>query len=719
MLFDRYRKKPNTPNDKKKSSLANSFLKRFPISLTSSKKLKKQDENVNVINQPRPSVSLPNITTIEIHADSPIIAPKAPLQSDHSSPHITPSAPHKEIASEARQRKRHSAEQRKRRHHLVSMQDVHRHSFTFGHFPSNKSNKLTMAELCLTAAQLAKLDKLVGLQDNTEALLAQLGTTQPPLLVPHRSISHQHLQIPLQQPHQKLNRTHSESHAKTMEREADPIEPDELIELLTAEQQNQGPLVTLIDVRNIVEYQKCRIRGSLNVNLPSLLIKRYQRGTVSNFNLENFITTPEGRDMYLSKKQQASSPKFSTILEQKAMEAEQKKKSKPIWVVYDYEMSEDDQTSQAWTLLNVLERLIGADKKNPGKVYYLCGGFQSFLQYQEWLESSQWQQSSLPPNIFSTNSAGTTNTITTTTTKQNNIPRRSISYTIGESKTDLHKRTSLFSLDTQAARVNNANALARRAKRRSHQQAQDTASFQHHAVIHANTTSTATGTHLNNNMAVPSSNNPLLNRVAEDDEVMTADCSPRTESDFGFVISEIIPGFLFVGPEIETSEQADQLIQERQIKRVLNMAEECQDEGLSQRSVRYHKIAARDTLEMKNIELVMMEAVHFIEEAKKNHEPIYVHCKAGKSRSITAILAYLVTSERWTLKRAYRHVIKARPNMSPNIGFISELMKMEAQVHGRVSSFLESDWQSTSLPSPDYANELFQLEKAWQTAAQV
>lgn len=54
--------------------------------------------------------------------------------------------------------------------------------------------------------------------------------------------------------------------------------------------------------------------------------------------------------------------------------------------------------------------------------------------------------------------------------------------------------------------------------------------------------------------------------------------------------------------------------------------------------------------------------------------------------------------------------------MSPNIGFISELMKMEGKVHGRVSSFLESDWQTTSLPSPEYANELNQLEKAWRIA---
>ncbi|KAI8638803.1 hypothetical protein BD408DRAFT_422450 [Parasitella parasitica] len=696
MLFDRYRGKPASTNDKKKSSLAKSILKRFPINLTSSKKWKKQDETVNIVNQPRPSMSLPNIATLEL-SEPPF--PQYPV-----SPPSLP-APQKDSVYMARQRKRHSAEHRKRHHHLVSAQDVNRHSFTFGHFPSDKPNNITTAELCLTAVQLAKLDKLIGLEDNTKALLAQLGTAQPPLLVPHRSISHQHLQAPPKKPHQKLNRTHSESHFKAMERRADPIEPNELIELLTAEQLGQGYLVTLIDVRNIMEYQKCHIRGSLNVNLPSLLIKRYQRGSVANFNLQNFITTPEGRDIYLSKKQHLTQ-KFSTVLEQKAVEAEQKKKKKKtVWIVYDDEMSEDDQTSQAWTLLNVLERHIGTDQKNPGKLYYLVGGFQSFLQHENWLEIPQSQQSSLPSNMPLSSSAGAANT------KQNIIPKRSISYTIGESKIDFNRRTSLFSLDTQAARVNNANALARRAERRSQHQPQDTASIPPAATAVSSDNPTA------NDCAL--SNNALLNRVTEDDEVMTADFSPLTESDFGFNISEIIPSFLFVGPEIETTEQAKQLIQERRIKRVLNMAEECQDEGLSSYTVHYHKIAARDTLEMKNIELVMMEAVQFIEEAKKNHEPIYVHCKAGKSRSITAILAYLVTSERWTLKKAYRHVIRARPNMSPNIGFISELVKMESQVHGRASSFLESDWQSTSLPSPEYANELFQLEKAWRAAAHV
>ncbi|OAD79935.1 hypothetical protein PHYBLDRAFT_106306, partial [Phycomyces blakesleeanus NRRL 1555(-)] len=105
-----------------------------------------------------------------------------------------------------------------------------------------------------------------------------------------------------------------------------------------------------------------------------------------------------------------------------------------------------------------------------------------------------------------------------------------------------------------------------------------------------------------------------------------------------------------------------------------------------------------------------------LEDAKRHHDPIYVHCKAGKSRSVTAILAYLISSERWTLKQAYCHVIKARPNMSPNIGFIAELMKMEGKVHGRVSSFMETDWQSTAHASAAFTYEIDQLQLAWQNS---
>ncbi|KAL0094946.1 hypothetical protein F4703DRAFT_1728267 [Phycomyces blakesleeanus] len=497
---------------------------------------------------------------------------------------------------------------------------------------------------------------------------------------PQRSVSHQ---IP-SQPKQCVAPAHSFSTSSLRTKKEQeppagtPLKPDMLSTMLEMKQQN----MVLIDVRNLMDYQAKRISTSLNVNLPSLLIKRYQRGAVSNFNIENFITTAEGRERYTTKKRNSR-----TISE--------KTDATTVWVVYDEEMNETSRTSQAWTLLNVLERAMGTKDNH---VYYLSGGFKAF-------ESEAFDKHMTYGLDEDEGEKGTIGESEKNSSMGSALPpRRSLSCTTGSAssdKTGLQRRTSLFSLDTQAARVSNANALARRANKRSQ----------------------ALSISLDSsNVALPGiPSTPLpgqLTQVMEDEEagLMTADVSPRTEADFGFVISEIIPGFLYVGPEIETVEQADQL-ENRQIRRVLNMAEECNDNvaSLHERVV-YHKISARDTVEMKNVDWVMMEAVCFIEDAKRHHDPIYVHCKAGKSRSVTAILAYLISSERWTLKQAYCHVIKARPNMSPNIGFIAELMKMEGKVHGRVSSFMETDWQSTAHASAAFTYEIDQLQLAWQNS---
>jgi len=59
-----------------------------------------------------------------------------------------------------------------------------------------------------------------------------------------------------------------------------------------------------------------------------------------------------------------------------------------------------------------------------------------------------------------------------------------------------------------------------------------------------------------------------------------------------------------------------------------------------------------------------------------------VHCKAGKSRSVTAVMAYLIHANHWTLSRAYAFVLERRKGISPNIGFVSELMTFEEQALG-------------------------------------
>ena len=91
---------------------------------------------------------------------------------------------------------------------------------------------------------------------------------------------------------------------------------------------------------------------------------------------------------------------------------------------------------------------------------------------------------------------------------------------------------------------------------------------------------------------------------------MDEDASPAPE----FVISTILPGFLFLGPEIVLPEQAAQL-EERGVKRILNIAIECDDDqglNLRQRFEKYIRIPMRDTVEEANVAKRMREVCDFL-----------------------------------------------------------------------------------------------------------
>lgn len=63
-----------------------------------------------------------------------------------------------------------------------------------------------------------------------------------------------------------------------------------------------------------------------------------------------------------------------------------------------------------------------------------------------------------------------------------------------------------------------------------------------------------------------------------------------------------------------------------------------------------------------------------------------MHCKAGKSRSVTVVLGYLIHANAWTLKASYAYVAERRKGISPNIGFVAELMQFEESELGLKNS---------------------------------
>uniref|UniRef100_A0A0W0FDS8 Rhodanese domain-containing protein n=1 Tax=Moniliophthora roreri TaxID=221103 RepID=A0A0W0FDS8_MONRR len=103
-----------------------------------------------------------------------------------------------------------------------------------------------------------------------------------------------------------------------------------------------------------------------------------------------------------------------------------------------------------------------------------------------------------------------------------------------------------------------------------------------------------------------------------------------------FLVSTILPGFLYLGPEPTTREHVDEL-QSKGVKRILNLAEECSENdhglGLRKKFEKYIKIGMRDTVEEEGV--------------------------AKGVREVCVVLG-----------------------ISPNIGFVSELMNFEEEELG-------------------------------------
>lgn len=54
-----------------------------------------------------------------------------------------------------------------------------------------------------------------------------------------------------------------------------------------------------------------------------------------------------------------------------------------------------------------------------------------------------------------------------------------------------------------------------------------------------------------------------------------------------------------------------------------------------------------------------------------------VHCRGGRSRSATIVIAYLMRTFNWSLQQAYDFVQARNPKISPNLGFMGQLINFE------------------------------------------
>jgi protein-tyrosine phosphatase len=89
-----------------------------------------------------------------------------------------------------------------------------------------------------------------------------------------------------------------------------------------------------------------------------------------------------------------------------------------------------------------------------------------------------------------------------------------------------------------------------------------------------------------------------------------------------------------------------------------------------------------------NIMHFFPQGIKFITDslAESPDNKVLVHCFAGKSRSTTMVLAYLMEAQGMTLLEAYTLVKEKRPIVLPNMGFMVQLTALEKKLFGKLSN---------------------------------
>lgn len=145
-------------------------------------------------------------------------------------------------------------------------------------------------------------------------------------------------------------------------------------------------------------------------------------------------------------------------------------------------------------------------------------------------------------------------------------------------------------------------------------------------------------------------------------------------------IDEVYPG-IFVGNGL-TAVNRDFLVRQK-ITHIINASE-----GTTIGNTRLGANYYRDTgiqyigfemtdCTLTNISQYFKPTVRFIDDAVSNNGRIFVHCRAGISRSVTLVVAYLMIRKDMTAADALRTVKLVRDIARPNDGFLIQLANLD------------------------------------------
>ncbi|KAJ8402777.1 hypothetical protein AAFF_G00364490 [Aldrovandia affinis] len=137
---------------------------------------------------------------------------------------------------------------------------------------------------------------------------------------------------------------------------------------------------------------------------------------------------------------------------------------------------------------------------------------------------------------------------------------------------------------------------------------------------------------------------------------------------------EILP-FLYLGSAYHASRE--DYLGDLQITALLNISR--RDTQQSKGRFHYKWIPVEDS-HFADISSHFQEAIAFIDCVKKSGGKVLVHCEAGISRSPTICMAYIMKTKGLQLEEAFAFIKQRRTLISPNFGFMDQLLQFESEV---------------------------------------
>lgn len=136
---------------------------------------------------------------------------------------------------------------------------------------------------------------------------------------------------------------------------------------------------------------------------------------------------------------------------------------------------------------------------------------------------------------------------------------------------------------------------------------------------------------------------------------------------------EILP-FLYLGSAYHASKC--EFLANLHITALLNVSRRTSEACMTH--LHYKWIPVEDS-HTADISSHFQEAIDFIDCVREKGGKVLVHCEAGISRSPTICMAYLMKTKQLGLKDAFDYIKQRRSVVSPNFGFMGQLLQFESE----------------------------------------